>query len=370
MEENNPQGRGARIRLGITIVLLAVAAGGAMVLFLILQAAGKALIWPDSAPLPYFTFLATIAGGLAVGLCLHHFGDHACMLQQTIDEFQRTGRFEPEHLSGVLASIFLSLIFGASLGPEVAAIDMGGSMGTWLGDREGRWVRVLGTAGVAGSLGGFGFYLWAAASRNGTLYPLPPYTFMPVDLVYAAVLGLVGAAAGVAFIGSYRLFSRLMAPLSGRPVVRGLLGGVGLGLAGTAVPIVLFSGQTEFQTVLVEGAGLGAAMLLTLVVVKILASTWCLATVFKGGPIFPLIFSGGTLGMAVATLLPAVPLTLAITAVMAGMISCILKSPVAVIVLLVLIFLQPGVVLPIIIATLVGYRATRRLTMIPASHGT
>ena len=109
-------------------------------------------------------------------------------------------------------------------------------------------------------------------------------------------------------------------------------------------------------------------MLLTLVALKILASTWCLATVFKGGPIFPLIFAGGTLGMAASSLLPTVPPTLAITAVMAGMIACVLKKPLVVIVLLALIFLQPGVTLPIIIATLVGDRVTRRVSMIPASR--
>jgi H+/Cl- antiporter ClcA len=369
MKKNSLQGRGEHLRLIIPASLLIAAAGLAMVLFLFLQAAGTALIWPDSPPFPLSTLLATVAGGLAVGLCLHIFGDHAGLLSQTMAEFQRTGRFEPEHLPGVLLSIFLSLVFGASLGPEVAAIDMGGSMGTWLGDRKGRWVRALAIVGIAGTLGGFGFYLWAEASREGILYPLPSYAFMPVDLLYAVVLGLAGAAAGVAFIASYHLFARLMAPLSDRHVVRGLFGGVGLGLAGTAVPLVLFSGQTQFQTVLAEGAGMGAAMLLVLVAVKILASTWCMATVFKGGPVFPLIFAGGTLGMAVSLLVPAMPQALAITAVMAGMIGCVLKKPLVVIVLLVLIFLQPGVILPIVIATLVGYYATRPVAMVPGPGG-
>jgi hypothetical protein len=69
---------------------------------------------------------------------------------------------------------------------------------------------------------------------------------------------------------------------------------------------------------------------------------------------------------AAGLLVPAIPLTLAITAVMAGMIACVLKNPLVVIVLLALVFLQPGVVLPIIIATLAGNLATRRVTMIPA----
>jgi H+/Cl- antiporter ClcA len=369
MKENHLQGKWAFLRLAITILLLAIAAGGAMLLFLVLQAAGTALIWQDSPPFPLFTLLATVAGGLAVGLCLRFFGDHAGLLQQTIGEFQRTGRFEPEHLPGVLLSIYLSLIFGASLGPEVAAIDMGGSMGTWLGEREHLRVRVLSIAGVAGSLGGFGVYLWVAASRSGVLYPLPHYGFAAIDLLYAAVLGLAGAAAGVAFIAFFHLFARLTMPLSERPVVRGLFGGVGLGLAGTAVPLVLFSGQTQFQTVLAEGAGMGVAMLLAIVALKILASTWCMATVFKGGPVFPLIFVGGTLGMAASLLVPAFPPALAITAVMAGLIVCVLKMPLVVILLLALVFLQPDVIPAIIIATLAGHLATRGVRMVPYAGG-
>jgi H+/Cl- antiporter ClcA len=230
-------------------------------------------------------------------------------------------------------------------------------------------VRRLSIIGIAGCLVGFGIFLDITATMSGTLYPVPLYQkFILADLLYAALLGLVGGVAGIALVYCYRFFSHLMEPLSEKHVLRGVLGGLGLGLAGIAAPLVLFSGQYEFQTVLVEGTALGAATLLFLVVVKILASTWCMATVFKGGPIFPLIFSGGTLGMAISLLLPVIPLPVAIAAVMAGMIICILKSRVGVILLLILIFFQWGLFLVIIVATIAGYLITKKVTMVPQSR--
>jgi H+/Cl- antiporter ClcA len=352
-----------------TAILLFLVTTAAMVAFLFAQTLVTGFIWQGTAFGPFFILVITILGGLLVGLTLKYFGDHVTILQQTMFMFRESGRFEPSYLPGGLLAIFLSLIFGASLGPEMAAVDMGGSMGTWSGDKTKDTagnVRLLSLIGISGALVGFGVFLGATATTSGALYPVPSYEqFIPIDLLYAAVLGLVGAAAGIALIYSYRFFSRVMTPLAGRPVVRGVLGGLVLGLFGIATPLVLFSGQYEFQEVLIEGTTLGAATLFLLVAAKILASTWCMAAIFKGGPIFPLIFAGGTLGMAISLVFPFIPLTVAITAVMAGMIVCILKAPLGVIPLLILIFFQWGIILVIIVGTLVGYMVTKKIYMVP-----
>jgi len=353
-------------RFVLTAILIAIAAAGAMVLFLEAQSLGEALLWPDSHPIPFFALILTTAGGLAVGLCLHVFGDHVLLLQQSLAEFQKTGRFEPRYLPAGLIAIYLSLIFGASLGPEVAAIDMGGSVGTLAGDRLRSRVRTLSTAGIVGALVGFAIYLQITKTAGGALYPLPPLgELLPLYLLYAAILGLAGAAAGVLFIGAFHLFSRLTMPIAGRHLVRGLAGGVGLGIAGTVFPLVLFSGQNEFKTVLETGATAGAVVLLLLVAAKILASTWCMATIFKGGPIFPLIFAGGTLGLAVSLLVPAIPPAVAVPAVMAGMIVCVLKMPAVVIPLVALVFLQWEILIIVAIAAVAGYYTTRSVVMFP-----
>ncbi len=354
------------LRFVLVAVLLTVAAGAGMVVFLTVQYAGEGLLWPETPPVPYFTLILTTVGGVAVALCLHFFGDHVLLLQQSLTEFRKTGRFEPQYLPAGLLTIYVSLVFGASLGPEVAAIDMGGSMGTLTGDRLRSRVRALATFGIMGSLGGFGIYLFINRTTGGALYPVPPLgEFLPAYLLYAAVLGLVGAAAGVLFIGAFHLFSRVLAPLAGRYLIRGLAGGVGMGIIGTIFPLVLFSGQNEFKTVLDMGAATGATVLLLLVAAKILACTWCMATLFKGGPIFPLIFSGGTLGLAVSTIFPSIPLAVAVPAVMAGMIICVLKMPIAVISIVALVFLQWEVLIIVTIAALVGYYAARSVVMFP-----
>jgi H+/Cl- antiporter ClcA len=351
----------ALLPFAVLAALLAAAAAGAMVLFLAVQAWATGIVWQDWAHASIVTLLVTTAGGLAVGLCLRHFGDHVGLLQQTIARFERTGRFEPEYVPSGLLIIFLSLIAGASLGPEVAAIDMGGGMGTWLGGRTERGVRYLSIAGICGTLGGFAVYLRLAQTSPGALYTLPPYAFALPDLIAAAILGLLGAGAGALFIGSYHLLLRLTAPLAARPVLRGGIGGAVLGLIGIAAPLVLFSGQLEFPTVLAEGAAMGATMLIALVLAKIFASTWCMATVFKGGPVFPLIFAGGTLGMAASLLVPVVPPAVAVPAAMAGMIVCMLKEPAVVIVLLALVFQQWDTLPAIIVATVAGAFAARTL---------
>jgi H+/Cl- antiporter ClcA len=397
------------------VAVIGFVAGAAMALFLIAQEFITDIVWNQVPALfslqgdqggPWFILALTTTGGVLVGLCLHLFGDHVGLLQQTIAIFQKTGRFEPKHVPAALLSIFLSLVFGASLGPEVAAIDMGGGLGTWVAERvKGMKERVrdLSFAGASGSLGGFlsspfigaifavelphvqglAFYAvlipsivaattgfaafhWITGVDFGALFPVPPYhEFVLLDSFYAVILGLLGGVMGILFIYSYRGFHQLVNPLAKHPVLRGLIGGAGLGLAGMVAPLVLFSGQHQFQTILDQGALMGVTALLFIFAVKILASSWCMATIFKGGPIFPLIFAGGTLGVIISILFPFIPPAVAITAVMAGMIVCVLKIPLVVIALLILVFMQRDIVVIATIATLASFLATLPFSLVP-----
>lgn len=126
---------------------------------------------------------------------------------------------------------------------------------------------------------------------------------------------------------------------------------MGPGIAGMVSPFVLFSEQNEFKTGLDTGATAGVVVLLLLVAAKILASTWCMTMIFKGAPILPLTFAGGTPGLAV----------------MAEMIVCALKAPVVVIPLVALIVLQREIL--IIAAVAAGYYTTRNAAMFPHEGG-
>ena len=97
-----------------------------------------------------------------------------------------------------------------------------------------------------------------------TLYKFPAYTPRLVDLVYAAPLGLIGGAVGLLFMLSLRRLQRLFQPMKGHVVLRGLLGGLGIGIIGALLPLTLFSGEEQTADLIAHAAGIGVLMLIVL----------------------------------------------------------------------------------------------------------
>ncbi len=88
-------------------------------------------------------------------------------------------------------------------------------------------------------------------------------------------------------------------------VVRGLIGGLGMGLIGALLPLTLFWGEEETADLITHAAEIGVVMLIVLGLAKVLATSLLLATGWKGGYIFPIMFASVALGLAVNLLLPA-----------------------------------------------------------------
>jgi H+/Cl- antiporter ClcA len=82
-----------------------------------------------------FTFLVCTLGGLLVGLLVKIFGDHNAIFSELMQEFGKTGRFDYHHAPGVVITAFISLIAGASLGPEAPLADACGGLGTLAADK-------------------------------------------------------------------------------------------------------------------------------------------------------------------------------------------------------------------------------------------
>ena len=68
-------------------------------------------------------------------------------------------------------------------------------------------------------------------------------------------------------------------------------------------------------------------MLIVLAFMKLLASSLLLATGWKGGYIFPIMFASVALGLAVNLLFPAIPVAVTVAATMAGALVAALKAP-------------------------------------------
>ncbi len=252
------------------------------------------------------------------------------------------GEQEPHgRLRSLIPVSLLSVGAGGTLGPEAPLVTTTGTAATRLAHRFGvapRDVRILAITGMAAAFSVlFGAPLGAAIfaleipHRRGLEYyealipamigalcgyaistafgghGLEPIWNLPivdrldgVDLAWAVVAGVLGAAIGVAFTLVVAGLRHLAAVVPGgaRPVV----GGVVLGLLGIVSPYALTNGEFQIE-VLVESRP-ALALLVLAGVCKLAGAAVALVTGWRGGFIIPLFFSGFVLGWAVAQWLP------------------------------------------------------------------
>lgn len=71
----------------------------------------------------------------------------------------------------------------------------------------------------------------------------------------------------------------------------GLIGGIGLGVFGTLLPMSLFSGENEMIQIVETYTGYHAAVLLLIGFVKIFLINLCVESGWMGGFFFPIIFA-------------------------------------------------------------------------------
>jgi H+/Cl- antiporter ClcA len=200
-----------------------------------------------------------------------------------------------------------------------------------------RWARLAADATAA--IVGFAIFFavnagWANLIRS---LDLPTFEFGLPELAIAVGFGVFGAIIGTVFKLSTVGTQKLAAPLAGRPVLRCTGVGLILGLVGMALPLTLFLGTEGLVDVTSHPAELGIGLILVSALVKILATTGALSFGFVGGPIFPLLFVGGSLGSVAHLAIPGIPLGLAVAAMMAAVPSAVIPVPLSIATLTVLI---------------------------------
>jgi H+/Cl- antiporter ClcA len=373
------------------------------------------LLWDQAAQLlgmdtRVFTLVVCTLGGLLVGLLVKFFGDHNAIFAELMLEFGKTGRFNYRNAPGIVVTAFVSLVAGASLGPEAPLADACGGVGTFLSDKlkfNDRETRTMGFSGVSAMLAAFitspfsGALLGLESAQGGgaamltyfwvlfpsllasavatvvffllsgtffeTLYAFPGYTPRIVDLFYAIPLGLIGGVVGALFMLSLRYLQRLLKSMKSHIVLRGLMGGIAMGVIGALLPLTLFSGENETTELITNAAEIGVVMLIVLAVAKLFATSILLATGWKGGYIFPIMFASVALGMAVNLVFPDIPVAVTVAATMAGAMVAALKAPLfAALFTSVLVQKETGVVIAVavvvsaLLIALLAMRAARR----------
>jgi H+/Cl- antiporter ClcA len=342
--------------LGLIAALLGGLVGAISAGFLHFIEWGQELLWKIFTPnLPLQSLLVCTLGGLLVGLCQRYLGDHPKGITEAIAAIQNTGRLEYNHLHQGLTTASISLIFGASLGPEAAIMDLIGGLGTWVGDSlrslrqrfdlprpphaKNRWMNLFHHWPnlVALVVGTFAFLRLLNGLYSGGLLQLS-VPFHWTDLLWSIPLGLVGAAGGGLYLALQTWTRKLVAPLQRKPILRGVLGGAALGLIASFLPLTLFSGQHLLQPTYDQTAQLGFWLLLLTALARLFLTSLMLATGWKGGQFLPIMFGGATLGLSMSVLFPIIPAPVAALAAMAALIAVVLPKPLIALILMVLMF--------------------------------
>jgi chloride channel protein, CIC family len=282
------------------------------------------------------------------------------------DDLQ-TGNVDYRIVPGLAAVSVVSLIGGASLGPEKALGAMGGGLGSWMAQRRGlksEDAQVNTLTGFAGAYGGlfsttlvvvmlimevarpggqkflkaiasqivassvsFGIYFAIAGAVFLDYYKVPHYTFEDWQLLAAIPLGLFAAVLVTVLLGftmgAARLFDRLKVP----DIAKSVVGGVIFGVVGVALPLTMFSGGDQLKVVLSGAGTLGLGLLVATLLGRMLSFGVSQGSGFVGGPIFPSLFIGGTAGVIVHHVIPGVPLGLAFTCLLAAIPGSLAAAP-------------------------------------------
>ncbi|MFY7870348.1 MAG: chloride channel protein, partial [Exiguobacterium sp.] len=115
------------------------------------------------------------------------------------------------------------------------------------------------------------------------------------------------------------------------------LGGVGIGGMALLYPDLLFSGEETILEYIDEWRLIPLYTLLLFSVLKLLFTAFCLATGWRGGHIYPLLFSSFTLGYFFSLLFD-IDMTFSVVLTTSALLATAMRQPLAIIVLLVLFF--------------------------------
>jgi H+/Cl- antiporter ClcA len=347
----------------------------------------------------------TAGAGLLVGV-LRRVLRLPLKIPGTVEEI-KDERVEPSLVPKVVAVSLVSLVGGASLGPEQALGTLGGGVGSYASkrrklDADTRAINTL--SGMSASYGGmlsspvlatvlvlelarvqgrrvmetmvaallsssvaFAIYYPIAGSTFLGLYSLPPFKFEDWQLAAAIPLGLVAGALGLITVVMIGLLTKLTAPLARWTILRPTIGGIAFGLVGVALPLTLFTGTSQLTTVIHDGVALGAGLLIAVVFAKMLVFAVCESTGFIGGPFLVMLFIGGTAGTASHVLIPGLPEGLAFTAMFAALPGALVAAPFSLL-LLAALTTQVGTlqIAPVAIAVLTAYLAVSGSGMLTA----
>ena len=231
-------------------------------------------------------------------------------------------------LAGAFAA--LSTLFGGPLASSLLLFEAVAGAGRFPSERIPRILLPGLVAAGVGTLVFTGIGQWDGVHEASLAVPgLAPYGAVQVaDIAWGLVIAVVVAPLVLACRGmGSRLRDRLQERWIGLVACGALVGLVAVlfrEITDENVELVLFSGQTAIPKVLpIDDAG----VLIAIVAAKAIAYMLSLGAGFRGGPVFPAIFLGVTVGVLAGSVLPDAATTPAVVAGVAAATSAGLRLP-------------------------------------------
>lgn len=357
------------------------------------------VVWtsiPEGLSLPLYPILVGLIGGCLVGLIQTKVGRYPTTMHETLSEFKQKKRVTyKKQIGRNFLSALVVLMFGASLGPEAALAGIMGGLITWVGDHLkltlqrkeellelgiGTMLAAIFRAPLAGVSEVFEkndqptfnnrmkkIMLYALSTGFGLLGFLFVKQLFPEEsifslhfpkniswkwqaVLFSPVSWLIGGLFGLLFLKIEMLTDRLATKINNQ-MISALIAGLCIGIFALWSPYFLFSGEHQLLPFSQEALQLSFINLLLLGIGKAFLTNLCFSFGWRGGKIFPAIFSSVAIGFAIVRLFPYTPGLLVGVAVAAST-TVILSQPYVCAALL--LFLFPIQFFPFILLSCLG----------------
>lgn len=204
-------------------------------------------------------------------------------------------------------------------------------------------------------------YLFGGSSG---LPRIDEYNITNTERLWGIPLAFLGALFGLMYVAFEKAASALFTKIQVKcgTIINTTLGGILLGITGTYIPLVMFSGEdsiTELQSQYKEYA---PWLLILIGILKLLLTNVCLKSGWKGGHFFPVIFCGISIGYGVA-LLSGLDLAFCAGIITAGLLGTAMKKPFAVTILLLLCFdirIIPWILIAAFAGSLISFKTKNK----------